>query len=243
MTFVLFILHIIDNTTISMLLQFISTAIFLLPIPFSNAQSLPAYTGPYGVGIIDVEVPAQSPRNITNTTFTDNGQPAFFLQTVLFSLYYPTVPGTNSSAPPHPWISDPIDCVSAGIVASAENSSITTSLVSVGLNAIVGSVYIPAAADAPLASGSSAFPILLFSIGTVSLRSWYSQYAGLLAAMGHVVAVIEHRDGSLACSLVEEKGIPNRTVGYIKASQLRYVSIRFAMWISLTNGCQCTRCR
>jgi len=201
--------------------RFISAAIFLLPISFSHTQLLPAYSGPYGVGLIDVEVPVQSPRNITNTTFTANEQPAFFLQTVLFSLYYPTMPGTNSSASPHPWISDPVDCISAGIVAYSNSPSITASLVSFGLDSVAGSVYIPAAADAPLASGSIVFPILLFSVGDVTLRTWYSQYAGLLAAMGYVVAVIEHRDGSLACSIVEVKGMPNRTVRYIQASQLR----------------------
>jgi|SRR6266480_4091977 len=210
-------------TTINTFLRLISTAVFLLPIPFAHTLSLPSYTGTYGVGLIDVEVPVRNPRNITNTTFTSSGQPAFFLQTVLFSLYYPTVPGTNSSAPPHPWIGDPIDCISAGIVAYAHSPSITAPLVTAGLNAVVGNVYIPAAVDAPLAGGSNTFPILLFSVGDVTLRTWYSQYAGLLAAMGHVVAIIEHRDGSLACSLVEEKGMPNKTVGYVQASQLRYV--------------------
>lgn len=225
-----------------MILQLIFTAIFFLPIPFSHALSLPAYTGSYGVGLIDVEVPVQNPRNITNTTFTNNGQPAFFLQTVLFSLYYPTAPGTNSSAPPHPWIGNPIDCISAGIVAYADSPSITAPLVTAGLDAVAGDVNIPAAADAPLGSGSNAFPILLFSVGDVTLRTWYSQYAGLLAAMGYVVAIIEHRDGSLACSLVEEKGMPNKTVGYVQASQLRYVSVMFTMPIALTNGNQRSCC-
>lgn len=197
----------------------------LLLFSFCLTQSLPDYTGTYGVGLIDIEVPVQNPRNITNTTFTSNGQPAFFLQTVLFSLYYPIAPGTNSSAAPHPWISDPIDCIAAGIVAYANSSSITDDLVSAGLDAVAGSVYIPAQADAPLVNGSSAFPVLLFSVGDITLRTWYSQFAGLLAASGYFVAVIEHRDGSLACSVVEEKGQANQTVQYVQATQLRYDSI------------------
>ncbi len=198
-----------------------SFALFSLLLPVSISQSLPSYSGPYGVGLVDIEVPVQNPRTITNTTFTSNGQPAWFLQTVFFSLYYPIAPGTNSSAPPHPWIGDPVDCVAAGIVLYANSSSLTDDLVSTALNSVAGSVNIPAQADTPLANGTSPFPVLLFSVGDISLRTWYSQYAGLLAANGVVTAVIEHRDGSLACSVVEEKGQPNRTVQYIQASQLR----------------------
>jgi len=187
----------------------------------SLSASLPAYTGTYGVGLVDIEVPVQNPRNITNATFTSNGQPAFFLQTVLFSLYYPIAPGENGTAPAHPWIGDPVDCVAAGIVAYADSPSVTSDLVSAGLNSVAGSINIPAQADASLVNGGGAFPVLLFSVGDITLRTWYSQYAGLLAASGYLVAVIEHRDGSLACSIVEQKGRPNVTVQYIQADQLR----------------------
>ena len=197
--------------------------ILALVFAIARAASLPAYSGTYGVGLIDIEVPVQNPRNITSTTFTSNGQPAFFLQTVLFSLYYPIAPGANGTAPPHPWIGDPVDCVAAGIVAYANSPSITSDLVAAGLNLVAGSVNIPAQADASLVSGSTKFPVLLFSVGDITLRTWYSQYAGLLAAGGYLVAVIESRDGSLACSVVEQKGQPNVTVQYFQASQLRLV--------------------
>lgn len=39
--------------------------------------SLPAYEGPNGVGIIDVEVPVSNPRNVTDTTLKSNGEAAF----------------------------------------------------------------------------------------------------------------------------------------------------------------------
>ena len=38
---------------------------------------LPAYTGPYGVGTVDLEIPVANPTNITDTTFKTTGQPAF----------------------------------------------------------------------------------------------------------------------------------------------------------------------
>jgi platelet-activating factor acetylhydrolase len=198
-----------------------ASALILLLLPASLSQSLPSYSGAYGVGLVDIEVPVQNPRNITNTTFTSNGQPAWFLQTVLFSLYYPITPGTNSSALPHPWISGPVDCIAEGIVLYANSSSLTDGLVSAALNSVAGSVNIPAQADTPLAHSTSPLPVLLFSVGDITLRTWYSHYAGLLAANGIVTAVIEHRDGSLACSVIEENGHSNRTVQYIQASQLR----------------------
>jgi platelet-activating factor acetylhydrolase len=192
-----------------------------LLLPVSLSVSLPSYSGTYGVGLVDIEVPVQNPRNITNTTFASNGQPAFFLQTVLFSLYYPIAPGTKSSTPPYPWIGDPVDCIAAGIVLYANSSSLTDDVVSAALKSVAGSVNIPAQADTPLVNDTSPLPVLLFSVGDITLRTWYSQYAGVLAANGVVTAVIEHRDGSLACSVVEENGQTNRTVQYIQASQLR----------------------
>ena len=203
------------------MMHLLSLALISILLPVSLSQSLPSYSGLFGVGLVDIEVPVQNPRNITNTTFTSNGQPAWFLQTVLFSLYYPIAPGTNSSAPPHPWISGPVDCIAAGIVLYANSSSLTDELVSTALNSVAGTVDIPAQADTRLANGIFPLPVLVFSVGDISLRTWYSHYAGLLAANGIVTAVIEHRDGSLACSVVEENGQPNRTVQYIQANELR----------------------
>lgn len=43
----------------------------------SLAATLPNYTGQYGVGTVDIEVPVSNPRNITDTTLKSNGQSAF----------------------------------------------------------------------------------------------------------------------------------------------------------------------
>lgn len=55
-------------------------AFLLCLAPVALAQQtpqLPAYTGPYGVGTFDVEVPVE-PRNVTNTTLAAGG-PAFLV--------------------------------------------------------------------------------------------------------------------------------------------------------------------
>lgn len=48
--------------------------IFDMPLLSSK---LPPYTGPYGVGTIDIEVPAKKPRTIGNAVLKDSGRPAF----------------------------------------------------------------------------------------------------------------------------------------------------------------------
>ena len=52
------------------------------------ASKLPQHTGPYVVGTIDVEVPCEH-RVINDLRRKDTGEPAFELDTVLFSVYYP----------------------------------------------------------------------------------------------------------------------------------------------------------
>lgn len=147
------------------MMRLFSFALFPLLLPVSISQSLPSYSGPYGVGLVDIEVPVQNPRNITNTTFTSNGQPAWFLQTVLFSLYYPIASGTNSSAQPHPWIGDPVDCVAVGIVLYANSSLMTDDLVFVALNSVAGSVNIPG-------SGGYAVSQWYIPVSSATILSW-----------------------------------------------------------------------
>ncbi|KAL2153738.1 hypothetical protein VTH82DRAFT_4893 [Thermothelomyces myriococcoides] len=61
-------------------------------------------------------------------------------------------------------------------------------------------------------SPDNGFPVIIFSHGTVSSRTDYSHFAGELAARGHVVVMMEHRDGSCPGTVIRQHPeVPNRT--------------------------------
>lgn len=93
--------------TIKYVLSSIAVSYFaiclLFDMPFFSSP-LPEYTGEYNVGTIDIEAPVEK-RNISESKFRDTGKPAFKLETVLFSLFYPAVKDAVSSKPHHLWVS------------------------------------------------------------------------------------------------------------------------------------------
>ncbi|KAK6538498.1 hypothetical protein TWF694_010080 [Orbilia ellipsospora] len=68
-------------------------------------HSLPQYTGPYTVGIMELELPVSSPRSFG--PMKRNGRHALTLETVLFNIYYPAALGTGRGKDPsgeyHTW--------------------------------------------------------------------------------------------------------------------------------------------
>lgn len=83
------------------------------------ASRLPHYTGPYRVAAIDVEVAVPEPRQVGDAVFKDNRQPAFMLDTVLFTLYYPAASGLKSAQPRHKWFPKPISLTARGYAIAA----------------------------------------------------------------------------------------------------------------------------
>jgi platelet-activating factor acetylhydrolase len=165
--------------------------LFSSPLLSSN---LPAYTGPHEVGLVDIEVPVDH-RTIHNATLKD-GTPAFKMETILFSLYYPAVKGVKSHGS-HLWMPRPLSIIGAGYAKYAHFSNfVTNSIFTFSLWLLVGSTKIPAKVDVPLLQQRGEFPVMVFSHGMASSRTQYTHYAGELASRGYVVAAIEHRDGS-----------------------------------------------
>lgn len=186
------------------------------------SSPLPAYSGPYQVGAVDLEIPVEKPRRISDTLLKDTDKPAFELETVLFTVYYPTERGARSHLPLHNWVPKPISLTAEGYARIAGvNNFIIRPIFTFALWLLVGSIKIPAKVDTPLlGSDSGKFPVMVFSHGMASSRTDYTHYLGEIASRGHVVAAIEHRDGSCPGSLVKVKGKQDRRVLLIKERDL-----------------------
>src|SRR5215469_15009431 len=115
------------------------------------SSNLPVYTGPYGVGAIDIEVPLDRPRLISQTRYKSSGEHAFRLDSVLFTLYYPTRPKLVSGKARHYWIPRPISLQVEGYArfARLENSLIKW-IFGFVIWAIAGRHRIPANVEVPL---------------------------------------------------------------------------------------------
>ena len=178
---------------------------------------MPPYTGPYSVGTIDIEVPR--PLHRVGNEFFQDGSPAFEMETVLFSLFYPATLGTVGSKPRHSWVGNPVSLMAEGYLGFARlNNFVLNPIASFAIWSLAGGQEIPAEVDVPLASREkdmprdeslehtvdpvSQFPVMIFSHGYASSRTDYTQYLGDLASRGYIIAAVEHRDGSCPASMV-----------------------------------------
>ncbi|OLN81905.1 Platelet-activating factor acetylhydrolase 2, cytoplasmic [Colletotrichum chlorophyti] len=190
------------------------------------ASNLPAYTGPFEVGAIDVEVPVRTPRKTSDWVLASNGKPAFELETVLFTLYYPAAQDAKSDNH-HPWVPKPVSLTAEGYARAAHfNNFISRPVFTFALWAIAGSIKIPAMVDVPLMhKDKDGKPdrntVVIFSHGQASSRTDYTHYCGELASRGIIVAAIEHRDGSAPGSIVTSKEGKERRVMYLNKNDLQ----------------------
>ncbi|KAG6045343.1 hypothetical protein E4U39_002447 [Claviceps sp. Clav50 group G5] len=197
---------------------YILICVFLVKTP-PFASPLPAYSGPHAVGTMDLEVAVPDPRLVSDSIFKKDGSPAFELQTVLFTLYYPTERDYQSPHRRHYWIPKPISLKARGYAKFAHiDNALVRPIFTFFLWAIAGGITIPAEVDAPLLSARSPspsdthnrqFPLLVFTHGMASSRTDYTHYLGELASRGIIVATIEHRDGSCPGSLIMEPVSPS----------------------------------
>lgn len=185
------------------------------------ASKLPAtYTGPYAVGAVDIEHVLPSPRAITNTTFSATGKPAFELATVLVTIYYPIHKGTETNVH-NPWLARPISATAHGYAKFARlNNFLFRPIFTSLLWLIAGSIDIPAHVDAPLATDRDTHPVTVFSHGMASSKTDYTAYLSELASHGHVVAAVEHRDGSCPGTIIRRPGQPDATLLHFRESDL-----------------------
>jgi platelet-activating factor acetylhydrolase len=201
------------------------------------------YSGPYPVGSIDIESPVSPRRVIDPAQFKGTKENAFELETVLFTLYYPSTHG-KSRHEKHLWIPKPISVTAKGYAKFAHISNFLTNVIFTGaIRTLVGGITIPAKVDTPLAELAPPVashpdtrqsqelekaktieidgnPIIIFSHGMASSRTDYTHYAGELASRGFIVAMLEHRDGSCPGSVIMSHGKPDQTRLTFKISEV-----------------------
>ncbi|KAL7813863.1 platelet-activating factor acetylhydrolase, isoform II domain-containing protein [Trichoderma aethiopicum] len=190
------------------------------------AHPLPAYTGRYDVGAVDIEVPLDKPRLVTEAVFKDSGEPAFEHKTTLFTVYYPVDKGVREHKRRHDWIARPISLTAEGYAKFAGvNNFIVRPIFTFALWLIAGGITIPAKVDVPLldAPDQPPFPVMVFSHGDASSRTDYTNFVGEMASRGYVVAAVEHRDGSGPGSLMRIKGEPDKRILHFEDGELESV--------------------
>jgi platelet-activating factor acetylhydrolase len=116
---------------------------------------LPPYTGPFEVGILDVETEVQK-RVIHDAVFKETGEHAFELSTLAITLYYPSsLPLASPSSRPwaRPWLPQPISLIGTGYARLVGiRFWPLQSVFTLGLWLLGSSTVIPGVVDAPILS-------------------------------------------------------------------------------------------
>ncbi|USP78628.1 uncharacterized protein yc1106_05902 [Curvularia clavata] len=130
---------------------FVTFVFLLTPI----ISPLPPYTGPYEVGILDVETEVQK-RVVHDAVLKATGDKAFELNTLAITLYYPSsLPREPPSQRPwaRPWLPQPVSLIGEGYARLAGVPKLS-SLFTFALWAFGSSTVIPGVVDAPILSGA-----------------------------------------------------------------------------------------
>ena len=147
----------------------------LLPVP-----TTPEPTGPYKVGTITLHWVDDSRGELYSGT---TGEP----REIMVQIWYPAEP--EARAKPAPWL-DNMDVMGPALAVKLGLPNYFLSHVKYAH----GNAY----ADAPVASGSERFPVLLFSHGWGGFRAQNTSQAEQLASYGYVVAAPDHTYGAIA---------------------------------------------
>ena len=154
-------------------------------------NAFPEYHGPYAVGTVDVEIPANDLPSPANA-------PEGAAPTIAFRIFYPCVKPSKDNSRAVRWIAQPQrENVAAlmrflGMKEKSANylSYLTQQFYWIRLRAYRNARIF----DPPTSNGR--WPVTVFSHGLAGSRNAYSYVCGDLASNGMIVIALDHRDGS-----------------------------------------------
>ncbi|MEV4507028.1 alpha/beta hydrolase family protein [Streptomyces klenkii] len=173
----------------------------------SARSALPAPTGPYAVGTVT--------RHLVDTARKDPWKPEQGDRQVAISLFYPADRETGPRAAPH------MDAGSAAHFGSARGAGSFNYHVRPGA-ADWAATRTHARVAAPVAHGTRALPVVLYSAGLGDPRTWNTGLVEELASRGYVVVTVDHTYDSsevrLAGGKLAESVLP--TLAGVPASEI-----------------------
>ncbi|KAJ6628803.1 platelet-activating factor acetylhydrolase, isoform II-domain-containing protein [Mycena sp. CBHHK59/15] len=176
--------------------------------------------GPHPVGAVTLTAPVRPSLTIGAATLRASGEPAFRLQEVAFTAYYPADVSKEQAKGLH-WLIRPIRSSLSGF---AHFTGLSAWLLWPVVYLFGAALKIPVHPNAPLLSPEShgpsnklkpplrQWPLVIFSHGLCGTRTAYSQLCSQMAASGNVVLAVEHRDGT-APACTTRTGSPNGKPG------------------------------
>ncbi|KAK0234052.1 platelet-activating factor acetylhydrolase, isoform II-domain-containing protein, partial [Armillaria fumosa] len=186
---------------------------------------LPGCHDPYSVGATTFVTPVR-PSRIYGSARLPNEQPALVLDEVAFTAYYPANLADKSWTPRLgiDWLNRPLNEAWHGFVDFASErfpSWLLWAFVYLFAAFVQVSVY----RNAPLLR-TKLWSLVIFSHGLSGSSTAYSQICSRIAASGHVVLAIEHRDGTAPICVTRKWITDNirtpRVVRYLREKDVRW---------------------
>ncbi|EPQ31668.1 uncharacterized protein PFL1_01001 [Pseudozyma flocculosa PF-1] len=170
----------------------------------------PRASSPYGVSTLTLEVPLDTPIHSPQYTDINGGGAVLSTSTVLLTLYYPcdVPPSTTSSSTSKAghdspsWLEPPKLRSITGLLKYAGVPKFLAPAIVLPAWGVVGQ-RLPCLAHQPLyrqEKDRTRTTTIVLSHGLGGTRTTYSTLCIGLAARGNIVAAIEHRDGTAACT-------------------------------------------